>query len=109
MDGNTTSTLSYFRYTDDAGGNFSVKTADQLALPMGGVPTAAHPELPKSLRPRRVHMQAVVDGIVKHKSVVAFTGDHATIAAGVSTTVNIDGVDFTTTGYTGEKRTFPSI
>lgn len=94
------------RDTDLAISGFGVGTNapvpfDGSTLPDGV--TSATPR-PVNFKPRVVHVEDPVSGA--RKSMICFDPSASLYAAVVSQTVNIDGLDFVTTGRTGESLSF---
>lgn len=105
-DGNTLGVRRYYRYTDDGLTQYKYLTDETLGNAMGGVLNDTLPDLPKRFRPRVVHVQATVAGQKVRKRLVSPTVDNINYAANASTVITIDGINYKTTGRTGERKSF---
>lgn len=106
MAGNILGGRSYYQYTDDAGNNYSLLQDDTLANAMGSVPNDSFQNPPRRFEARGVFVEANVNGRIKRKFLIAPTVATGFYAANTTTTFNIDGVDYNSTGRKGEKVTF---
>ncbi len=107
--GNRLGARATFVYTTDSLEEVAYQGDRSVGLACGNV-LATNPGRPTSvnskyLRGRYVLLQAVADPMVKKKVVIGAV-DNTLFAGDASQVVNINGVDFETTGRVGEAVTF---
>ena len=103
MAGNLLGERRYYAYTSDTGVAYKYQTDEDLGTAIGATLNDTNPDFPKRFKPRGVYCKDT-DG--KSKFVICPTTTNSTYSADASTTLEIDGVDFKTTGRVGEKRSF---
>lgn len=107
MAGNVLGGRSYYGYTSDSGDNYSILMDDSLAAAVGAVLNTLNPSPPRRFRPRGVYCEALTAGGLKRKFIVIPTPAAAEYATNTTTQVEIDGLNFQTTGRKGERLSFP--
>ncbi len=104
--GNTLGVRRYYKYVTDGGTEYKYQTDATLADAVGAELNDTLPNLPKRSTPRKLHIEATTAGDKVRKSLVIPDPDFAGYKAEASTVVTIDGVNFGTTGRTGEQFSF---
>lgn len=108
--GQTLGAKKKYKYTMDDGSEIRIKLDETL----GDLAGTGLVELttadsvnnkPQNFEPRRVHVQATVDGALRRKSIVCNAAG-TLYASNTEQNITIDGVEFQTTGRTGETYSF---
>lgn len=103
---NTLGPRGRYVYTSDTGQDYTITTDADLAT-AAGLSAATSPEpppLPKGTRPRVVHVQATVGGVIRRKDLVV--NADSTLYTDSRQAVTIDGTAGQTTGRRGESVSF---
>lgn len=108
MPGNTLGARRYYAYTSDTGTQYKYLTDESLGEAVDAVLNDTLPDFPRRFKPRAVYVEAEVDGDFVRKRVVCPLVTTPAYAAEGSTTIDIDDVEFKTTGRRGERKTFGS-
>lgn len=103
--GQTTGVRRYFGYVSDSGETYSLLLDETLGIIGGMDLDDSNPPPPRRFRPRGVYVEGQVGSQTARKfitcspTVLLYRTDQ-------STTVAIDGVNFSSTGRRGERQTF---
>lgn len=104
--GNTLGPRKAFKYLDDLGEEYRYFTDEDLGLTVEGeLSTGNVPDLPRAFRPRGVYVVGKDNPSIK-KFLVVGSPEGAIFKTNQSRDVEIDGVQFRTTGRRGEAKTF---
>jgi hypothetical protein len=106
--GNTLGVRKWFKYTSDAGTDYSYLTDLDLGTAAGATQDATLPNFPRRFKPRVVFLQATIGGKVSTKSLIIPTNTSAIYTPVTTQNVTIDTTAFATTGRKGEQVSFPS-
>ena len=107
MAGNILGRRSFYQYEADDGTLYSIQLDDTLAQATGMVLSAINAAPPRRFEPRGIFVETLVEGRAKRKFLVVGTTSQVNYAANVSTTLDVGGIQFATTGRKGEQITFP--
>lgn len=109
MAGSTLGKRINYVYTSDSGTQYSLKTLATLGTAAGLTPlTSGKPSLPRGFKPRVIHCEAVIGGVLVRKN-LAIDADNAKYKTDAAGTVNIDSSAFVITGRRGERASFPVL